>query len=119
LFDDKKIAEYSNSDIFVFPTYYKTEAFPLVILEAMQFGLPVISTFEAAIPSIIDDGVTGFLVTSRHPELLAKKIEILINDPGLAKKMGEAGREKFLKKYSMDIFEQNMLEIFEILSADK
>lgn len=46
----------------MFPTYYHNECFPLVLLEAMQHGLPCISTNEGAISDIVDDGVTGYIV---------------------------------------------------------
>jgi glycosyltransferase involved in cell wall biosynthesis len=108
----------SHSDIFVFPTKYKTECFPGVILEAMQFGLPVVSTFEAAIPEIVDDGVTGFLVDKDAPEQIAEKIEILIKDPALRKRMGEAGRRKYEEKYTLQHFEENMKNVFQEVLDD-
>ena len=63
---------YANSDVFVLPTYYAKECFPLVLIEAMQFGLPIISTFEGGIPSMIEDGVNGVLVEKKRTDLLAK-----------------------------------------------
>lgn len=107
----EKETEYINSDIFVFPTQY--DVWGLVILEAMQAGLPVISTYEGAIPEIVDDGVTGFLVEKQNPEALSEKIEILIKDRELREKMGKAGRKKFLEKYTLDIFEKNMKNVFD------
>jgi glycosyltransferase involved in cell wall biosynthesis len=110
-YGNEKYQILSTSDIFVFPTFYTNECFPLVLLEAMQFGLPIVSTFEGAIPEIVDDGVTGFLASQKDATVLADKIEILIKDKEFRKKMGKAGREKFLKKYTLDKFEQNMLNI--------
>lgn len=110
-YGDDKFKELLESDIFVFPTL--NEAFGLVNIEAMQCGLPVISTFEGAIPEIVDDGKTGFLVVKNNPEALADKIEILIKNPELRKKMGDAGCEKFLDKYTLDIFEKNMKSVFD------
>jgi len=101
-----------SSDIFVFPTYYPNECFPLVVLEAMQAGLPVVSTYEGAIPDIVDDGQTGFIVKQRNVEELAEKIKILIKDTELREKMGKAGRKKFLEKYTLDTFEKNMVSTF-------
>jgi glycosyltransferase involved in cell wall biosynthesis len=111
-FDNEKWELLKNSDLFVFPTYYACEAFPVVLIEAMQSGLPVIATREGAIPEIVDDGVTGFLVDYRNPGQIAEKLKILINDPRLRKNMSEAGREKFLQKYTFDIFEKKMKNIF-------
>ena len=78
----------------------------------MQFALPVVSTFEGAIPEIVDDGVTGFLVPPKDVISLAEKIEILINNKNLRIQMGDAGRKKFLEKYTLDKFEQNLLKVF-------
>jgi len=100
-------------DVFVFPTFYANEAFPLVILEAMQLGLPVISTFEGAIPEIVDDGLTGFLVKQQDELDLAEKIETLLRDKELRIKMGEAGRKKFEENYTLEIFEKNMHNVFD------
>lgn len=110
-YDNEKFKELLESDIFVFPTL--NEAFGLVNLEAMQCGLPIISTYEGAIPEIVDDGVTGFLVEKNNSIELAKKIEILLVDPILRNKMGEAGRKKFFEKYTIERFEQNMKIVFD------
>lgn len=101
----------NNSDILVFPT--KNDIFGNVILEAMQFELPVIATDEGAIPEIIDDGVTGFIVDKNAPEQIAEKLEFLINNPEKRIEMGKAGRKKFLEKYTIEIFEENMKNVFE------
>jgi glycosyltransferase involved in cell wall biosynthesis len=119
-YNDEKYNEYSHSDIFVFPTFYNYECFPLVLLEAMQHSLPVVSTFEGGIPDIVDDGVTGFLVQQKDAEALADKLEILINNPELRKKMGEAGRRKYEEQFTLDKFENRLVEILEdILEKQK
>lgn len=118
LYGQEKNYYFSQADIFVFPTSYET--FGLVNLEAMQYRLPVVSTFEGAIPEIVDDGITGFLVEKNNPIQLADKIEVLINNPDLRKQMGEAGRKKFLEKYTLEVFEQNMKNVFDdILKKSK
>jgi glycosyltransferase involved in cell wall biosynthesis len=53
---------FEKSHIFVFPTFYYYECFPLVLLEAMQHALPVISTDEGGIPDIAETGITGYIV---------------------------------------------------------
>jgi len=109
-----------NSDILVFPTYYENETFGLVNIEAMQFGMPVISTNEGAISEIIDDGETGFLVEKKSPKQIAEKLELLINNERLRIKMGNAARKKFLEKYTIEIFEQNINQVFNtILNNEK
>jgi glycosyltransferase involved in cell wall biosynthesis len=110
-FGNDKVKALSNADIFVFPTYYPKECFPLVILEAMSAGLPVISTFEGGIPDIIDDGVNGYLVEQRNVQMLANQLEKLLTDPNFCKEMGKAGRDKFEKKFDIEIFEHKLTKI--------
>lgn len=106
--EDKKVF-FENADIFIFPTL--NEAFGLVLLEAMQHHLPCVSTTEGGIPGIIDEGKTGFLVPKHDAETLANKIEFLLTDSALRKRMGEAGREKFEKEFTLEVFEKRMAEI--------
>ena len=102
---------FNEVDIFAFPTYYPYECFPLVLLEAMQNGLPVISTFEGGIPDIIDDGETGFIIPQKNFRSLAEKLELLILDQNLRKRFGEAGLKKFKKEFTIEKFETRMVEI--------
>jgi len=95
----------------VLPTL--NDCFPLVILEAMRAGLPVVATDEGAIPEIVDDEVTGYIVPKNQPENLADKLELLLYDPELRKRMGGAGRNRFLEKYTLDKFESGLLTIFQ------
>lgn len=111
-YDDQKVEEFQNADIFVFPTYYENEAFPLVILEALQFGLPVISTFEGGIPDIIIDGETGFLVEIQNSKMLAEKIAILLLDDNLRKQIGKNGYDRFLNNFTLNHFENNLINVF-------
>ena len=78
----------------------------------MQFGLPVVSTYEGAIPEIVDDGKTGLLVQKKNVEELAWKIELLIKDADFRLTLGEKARDKFLNNYTLTIFEKKMVETF-------
>lgn len=109
-YNDEKKEILNNSHILVHPTH--NDVWGLVILEAMQAGLSVIATKEGAIPEIIEDGETGFLIDKNRPEQIADKLSFLIKNPETIKKMGIAGREKFLAKYTLDIFENNLLDVF-------
>ena len=97
-----------QSDIFVFPTFYPNECFPLVLLEAMEHGLPCISTNEGGIPGIIKDGETGLISEKENPASLAACIERLLTDDELRIRLGENGRKKFKEKYTLDVFEHNL-----------
>lgn len=100
-----------DADIFTFPTYYQNETFGLVLIEAMSFSLPVISTFEGGIPDIVEDGVSGFLIAQKNVEMLAEKLGTLINDPDLRQKMGMAGRIKYEQEFTLQKFENKLTEI--------
>lgn len=106
-----KEAFLNAADMFVFPTFYHNECFPLVLLEAMQHHLPCVSTTEGGIPGIIDDGKTGFLVPKHDAENLAEKIQVLLTDAELRQRMGKAGREKYEKEFTLEVFEKRMAEI--------
>ena len=112
-YDQEKYDVLTNTDVLVFPTKLEHETFGNVNLEAMQFGIPVIATNVAAIPDIIDDGVNGYLVDKSAPNQIADKLEYLIKHPDLSKQMGNAGRKKYEEKYTLQIFEQNMKQVFE------
>lgn len=106
----QKNAFFESSKIFVHPTL--NDAFPLVILEALQYGLPVISTFEGAIPEIINQN-TGVLLPKNRPKMLADAIiKMLDNTPELIK-MSANCRSHFSEYYSLDRFDKNLNVIFE------
>ncbi|NHF61388.1 glycosyltransferase family 4 protein [Flavobacteriaceae bacterium TP-CH-4] len=107
----EKIRFFKESDVFVFPTFYHNEAFPLVNLEAMQQGLPIISTPEGGIPEMILDGQTGFLTNQGNVSELAEKMIFLINSPGSRVAMGMAGRRLYEKCFTLSNFEHNMKTI--------
>lgn len=110
-YGDEKHAAFMGADIFVHPTL--NDAFPLVILEAMQFQLPVISTFEGAIPEIVDHERTGLLTTKGDDYDLHLKIEHLISNPGTRQSMGRAGRDKFLSSYTSEVMVENLREVLD------
>lgn len=112
-FGNDKISEFQKADIFVFPTY--NDAFPLVCIEAMQFSLPVISTFEGGIPDIVADKKTGFIIEPQNVAVLAAKIEILLKDENLRKDMGKKGYERFLNNFTINHFENNMNATFQAI----
>lgn len=107
-----------QADVFVFPTYYNNECFPLVLLEAMEQGLACISTREGGISAIIEEDKTGYVIDKQQPLALAEKIEYLIEHPELYQAMGEAGKKKFKEEFTLERFENRMKEILqEIIST--
>jgi len=88
------------SNIFVLSSRW--EGLPYTIIEAMMAGLPVVATEVGGVPELVEDGVTGFLIPPRDPEALAEALQKLIADPELRRRMGQAGREKALKEFTLD-----------------
>lgn len=117
---------YRKADIFVLPSY--TEAFPLTILEAMCWGLPVVASNVGGISAEVVDGETGFLIGGKVPIMdnmfrpdaleLADKIETLLTDKELRARMGKAGKLKFQKEFSLEAFEKRFVEILSQVSTN-
>ena len=112
-----KVAYFENADVFVFPTHY--DCFPLVLLEAMQFALPVISTYEGGIPSIVQDGETGMLIPQRNEEALAEAMEQLLNNPEMRIRMGKTGRKRYEEHFTLAKFENNLGAILQDVVSRK
>jgi glycosyltransferase involved in cell wall biosynthesis len=112
-FDEYKLKFYGEADIFVFPSFFRQECFPLVILEAMQAGLPVVTTREGAIPEIIDNEVNGVIINQKDNEALEYQIQRLVNDKNLRSDLGSAAKKKFTENFTLDHFEKNMRNFYE------
>ncbi|HEY2294295.1 MAG TPA: glycosyltransferase family 4 protein [Thermoanaerobaculia bacterium] len=81
----------------VVPSIY--EGMPLVVLEAMAAGVPVVASAVSGIPEVVVDGETGWLVPPEDPEALARALEEVLTDPGEARRRGEAGRRRVAERY--------------------
>lgn len=88
------------------------ECLPYAILEAMQAGLPVISTDVAGIPEMILDGVTGRVVAPGNSEQLAAALEQLAQDPALLARFGAAGRARVSQDFSLERMVDEMTELW-------
>jgi glycosyltransferase involved in cell wall biosynthesis len=86
-----------------------SEGIPLTLIEAMATGLPCVATRVGGNAEVVADGVTGLLAEPRAPESLAAQLEILCADPALARRMGNAGRQR-----AVDLFDgHNMHAAYE------
>lgn len=101
----------NKANLFVFPTFYHNECFPVVLLEAMEYQTPCISTNEGGIPQIIEEGKTGYIIKKHSPILLAEKINNLINNSRLCTEMGDKGYKKFYSEFTLQKFENRIKEI--------
>jgi glycosyltransferase involved in cell wall biosynthesis len=101
---------YEALDIVVVPSRFP-EPFGLVTIEAMATAKPVIATAHGGSLEIIDDGITGFLVPTDRPDLLAEKIETLSRNPALRRKMGYAGRRKVMRIFSQERYKVDIQNV--------
>jgi glycosyltransferase involved in cell wall biosynthesis len=108
--NDKIITYYHSSSIFVLLGV--GEGMPKSILEAMSCEIPVISVPNAGIPDVIDDGINGFLVPNNSPEIIAKKIIFLLDNPLILFEMGKTARKKIKNEFTWDIFIKKLSDLF-------
>jgi glycosyltransferase involved in cell wall biosynthesis len=86
---------FAAADIFLFPTIHPTEGQPLVLLEALRAGVPVVASHSPAIEDLVKHEVHGYLLNPRDVGTCAKRIEALISHSSLRETMGEAARQQF------------------------
>jgi len=79
-----------------------SEGLSNALLESMAAGVPVVATRVGGNPEVVADGMTGLLVPPRNPEALANAISRLLQDPGLARRFGQAGRHRVAEHFSID-----------------
>lgn len=101
----------SGADVFVFPSWYPAECFPLVLLEAMAAGLPVVTTDEGAIPDMVRDGENGFICPAKDSVSIADAIRNLLDNSDLCVKMGECGHQRYQEEFTARAFESRLIGI--------
>jgi glycosyltransferase involved in cell wall biosynthesis len=85
-------------------------------LQCLAIGVPVVCSPAGINKEIVEDSVHGFLANT--PEEWIGKLEILINDNNLRKRMGMEGRKKVIKHYSLEANTSRMLKVFQQLSPE-
>ena len=89
---------YRSASIFCLPTL--NEPFGLVLLEAFSYGLPIVATRIGAIPEIVEDGESGYLVRPQSTDELADRLIMLLGDPARCEHFGTRGRQRVRERYS-------------------
>ena len=104
---------YADSSVFCMPTI--CEPFGIVVIEAMSHGLPVVVSNVDAMPEIVQEGQTGFLVRPGDPDALADRLIRLLSSPELCARMGQAGRTRvardFLWTHVVGQYVQGIMEL--------
>jgi glycosyltransferase involved in cell wall biosynthesis len=88
------------------------ENFPLVALEGLVRGRPVVATNIGGIPDIVEDGETGFLVPIERPDALAARLGTLLGDPARARAMGLLGRARVLDRFTPEGHVTRLVRIY-------
>lgn len=96
---------YKLYDVFVLPST-NPDPLPTVVLEAMATGKPIVGYRHGGVCEMVKDGYNGLLAEVKNPEDLAEKINILLENKEMCKKMGENSRERLLKHFSIESYVQ-------------
>ena len=102
-------AAYAATDVFATPSIC-FDTFGLVNLEAMEHGKPVVATSFGGSPEVVRDGATGFVENPFDVEAFSARVATLLRDPLLRARMGAAGRERLLERFTIDRLTAEYLE---------
>ncbi len=91
---------YAAADVFCLASL--SEGLPVVLMEAMSAGLPIIATRIMGIPELVEHGTTGLLVSPGRPDEIVVALETLARAPDLRARYGAAGRERVLSEFSIE-----------------
>lgn len=100
-----------KSHIMAFPSYYR-EGVPKSLIEASAIGRPIVTCNSVGCKDVVDDGVNGFLVPPKSPEILANKLSLLIKDRELRSQMGLAARRIAERDFSLQRVIDTHIEIY-------
>ncbi|MGB0107576.1 MAG: glycosyltransferase family 4 protein [Terriglobales bacterium] len=104
----EKWKAFREADVFCFPSHYQCENFPVVLIEAMSFGLPIVTTRWRGIPDVVGGSGGALLVEPRMPRLVAEGLSALMRDVELRASMGSKNRMWFCDYYTLAKFREKM-----------
>jgi colanic acid/amylovoran biosynthesis glycosyltransferase len=115
------LEELHAADVLVAPSVVSArgqrEGIPVVLMEAMACGLPVVSSRLSGIPELVTDGVSGLLVTPGSHEELADAVAQLASDPELRRRLGREGRVTVERDFDLDANAATLVEMFREAAA--
>lgn len=115
---DRLVREYHKADIFVLPSITakgEKEGIPGTVVEAMASGLPVVSTYHAGIPEVIENLKHGILVKEKDVDGLAEAVKALIENSNLREKLGRAAAERASREFNVKKRIENLEKIYQSL----
>ncbi|MFW5813387.1 MAG: glycosyltransferase family 4 protein [Fibrobacterota bacterium] len=104
-------------DLFVLSS--RTEGCPIVILEAMAMGLPVVATNVGGNPELVQDGKTGILIPPNNPQRMASALIELISNAKKASEMGQAGKRRAFSVFHPSKFSSSLEKLYKDLYQKK
>ena len=107
---EEKSKLFREADVFVLPSY--SEGMPIVVLEAMAAGLPVVTTPVGAISELFHDGSNGFLVNPGKPEEISKALVTLLTNESLREKIGRINYERARLEFNVNRMAYEMCSVF-------
>mgnify|MGYP003289040933 CR=1 FL=1 len=107
---EKKEEVFRTSTIFCLPSY--AEGFPMAVLDAWAYGLPVITTPVGGIPDIVIDGKNGLLFNPGDTEALASRLEMLISDKELRKRLSDEAYKLSATEFSLKTMSDRLSAIY-------
>lgn len=118
LSDEEVAAHYHAACLFCLPSVFKSEAFGVVLLEAMAAGKPIVATDirGSGVPWVNQHGSTGINVPPADPPALARAICELLNDKARADDMGAAGKKRFSNDFTVEMMGQRFLDVYRSLT---
>ncbi|MFH2010234.1 MAG: glycosyltransferase [bacterium] len=117
--DEELPAAYQAADVFALPSHLPSEAFGLVMVEAMASGLPVVCTELGTGTSVVNrHQETGLVVPPADPEALAGALHRLLTDEALRRKLGAAGRSRATVEFSAEVYVRRTMDAYhDVLSS--
>jgi glycosyltransferase involved in cell wall biosynthesis len=101
----------SNLDVVVSSSHMET--FGLSVAEAMACAKPVVATRVGAMPEVIADGETGFLVPAQDSGAMADAVEHLLKNASICERMGQAARARAEQLFHRDVYARKILRLYE------
>jgi glycosyltransferase involved in cell wall biosynthesis len=116
VFQEKLRDCYRRADILALPSVVADDGdrdgIPVTLIEAMATGCPVVSTLVSGIPELVENGRTGLLVPPGDPAALARALGTLLQDKGLRQRMGQASRDRVVRKFDIEDSVAQVADLF-------
>lgn len=117
---DARLAQaYASANVLCLPSIERSEAFGVVLLEAMRAGIPGVATAVpgSGMASVLGDGEAGLVVAPADAPALARALARLRDETGLARRLGDGGRERFLREFQIDRVASQISQVYRDLAA--